>query len=98
MAYTLHHVWDLTEDGLDMTLPELIAEALQPGGALDDALFEHHVKLAGAPRWQMVGEPSWQMDTVTTDQPRLVVDVPVELWHTKRDPAAADHPMRQVAA
>lgn len=89
MAYTLHHVWDLTDDGLEMTFDELVAEAVQPGGALDDALFEHHVALAG--------EPRFEMDTATTDEPRLVVDAPVELWHTVRDPAPLGHPMREAA-
>ena len=90
MPYTLHHVWELTDDGLDMTQAELVAEAMEPGGVLDAALFEHHVFLAG--------EPVWHMDTVTTDEPRLVVDVPVELWHTQRDPAPLDHPMVQADA
>jgi hypothetical protein len=90
MNYTLHHAWDITEDGLDMTLAELKAEAMEPGGALDGALFEHHVSLDG--------EPRWHVDSEATGGPFLVVDVPVELWHTKRDPAPADHPMRMVAA
>lgn len=90
MNYSLHHAWDITEDGLDMTLDDLIAEATEPGGALDDALFEHHVQLAGA--------PSWHIDAEAKGGPFLVVDVAVELWSTKRDPAPLGHPMAQVAA
>jgi hypothetical protein len=88
MRYHLEHSWEITDDGLDMTHAELVAEALTPGGPLDDALFEHHVSLAG--------DPSWQMETAT-DEPRLRVVVPVVLWHTRRDPAPADHPMRRAA-
>lgn len=81
--------WPITDEGMDMTLDELKAEALEPGGALDAALFEHHVVTTG--------EPLWHIDS-SRPESRLVCDVPVALWDTKRDPAPADHSMRQAVA
>lgn len=90
MNYELHYAWPITEDGLGMTRDELIVEAMERGGALDEALFEHHVTLAGTTRWHV--------DAERPDGPVLVLEAAVELWSTKRDPAPADHPMAQVAA
>jgi hypothetical protein len=90
MDYELHYAWAITEDGLDMTLAELIVEAMEMGGPLDEALFKHHVDLAGSTRWRV--------DAERPDGPALVLEVPVQLWSTLRDPAPLGHPMGQVAA
>lgn len=90
MAYELHYAWPITEDGLEMTRDELIVEAMERGGALDEALFEHHVTLAGTTRWRV--------DAERQGGPALVLEAAVELWSTVRDPAPLGHPMAQVAA
>lgn len=90
MNYELHYAWPITEQGLDMTREDLIIEALERGGALDEALFEQHVDLAGSTRWSI--------DTEKPGGPCLVVEVAVQLWSTRRDPAPLGHPMVQVAA
>lgn len=90
MDFELHYAWPITETGLDMTLDELIVEAMERGGALDEALFEHHVDLSGSTRWRI--------DPERPDGPALVLEVPVQLWSTLRDPAPLGHPMVQADA
>ncbi|MDR7385236.1 hypothetical protein [Promicromonospora iranensis] len=90
MDYELHYAWPITEAGLDMTLDALIVEAMEPGGALDEALFDQHVDLAGSTRWRI--------DSERPDGPALVLEVAVQLWSTLRDPAPLGHPMVQADA
>lgn len=71
MNLHLSHSWEIDDDHMDLTLPELIELATEPGGMLDGALFEHHVMLAG--------HADWEIDTATPT-PRLRVVVPVAPW------------------
>lgn len=70
-TYDLSYSWEIDDEHQDLTLPELAELAVEPGGMLDDALFEHEVMASGPPRWEI---------DVATPQPRLRVVVAVKPW------------------